>query len=405
MAKILVIDDEADMRFAVRMLLERSGHTVMEAENGEAALAKIDEGNPDLTLLDMRLPGMDGIQILQKIREKKKDLPIIMVTGYGNVELAEQAIQLGADHYLSKPFHNKELIEVIGQILQKRGYVMETTASLPTATSGSPSPETTSESLIDLSENEIASARKPMGAILSGLLVVVGLAVGWHYMQARSSYPVPYSNPAAMMFIDKTVWIADWFSQAIYVHDVHKRDLTLKKTYYLPDVHLTGMAVLNNAVYTSDSWAHVLRKHRLDDHLSVVFTVPSPGPAPCSLFWDGKYLWSCDLTTGKIYQHQADDRLTVVATYSSPGKAPVSFFKDDKYAWSMDAKTRQLYQRRLDNQLTVIGAFELPEWGEGVAPLASFTWWNDDLWFTRTGKGFIYRRGKGQLREAKIPNP
>src|ERR1700730_6575513 len=125
MPKILVIDDEADMRFAVRMLLERSGHSVVEAENGESALARIDEGRPDLVLLDMRLPGMDGIQILQKIREKQKDLPIIMVTGYGNVELAEQAIQLGADHYLSKPFHNKELIEVIQQILEKRGYLPE----------------------------------------------------------------------------------------------------------------------------------------------------------------------------------------------------------------------------------------------------------------------------------------
>src|SRR5436190_4406997 len=124
MATILVIDDEADMRFAVRMLLERSGHTVVEAENGDVALAKLDEGLPDMVLLDMRLPGMDGIQILQKIREKQKDLPIIMVTGYGNVELAEQALQLGADHYLSKPFHNKELIQVIEQILEKRGYVL-----------------------------------------------------------------------------------------------------------------------------------------------------------------------------------------------------------------------------------------------------------------------------------------
>ena len=72
MPKILVIDDEADMRFAVRMLLERSGHSVVEAENGDVAMSKIDEGVPDLVLLDMRLPGMDGIQILQKLREKQK---------------------------------------------------------------------------------------------------------------------------------------------------------------------------------------------------------------------------------------------------------------------------------------------------------------------------------------------
>src|SRR5579862_3667645 len=121
MAKILIIDDEADMRFAIRMLLERTGHTVVEAAEGEAALVRLAEGGIDLALLDMRLPGMDGIQILQKIREQRKDVPVIMVTGYGNVELVDQALQMGADHYLSKPFHNKELIDVVHFTLQKRG--------------------------------------------------------------------------------------------------------------------------------------------------------------------------------------------------------------------------------------------------------------------------------------------
>jgi hypothetical protein len=185
------------------------------------------------------------------------------------------------------------------------------------------------------------------------------------------------------------------------VHDLSRWDLPLKKTYYLPDNHISGMVVLNNAVYTADSWAHVLRKHRLDDHLSVVFTVPSPGPSPCSLFWDGKYLWSCDLSTGKIYQHEADDRLTVVAGYSSPGKAPVGFFKDDRYAWSMDAKARKLYQRRLDSQLSILTTYQLPEWEEGSAPLSSFTWHQGDLWFTRSGQGVLYRRARGRLHELK----
>jgi len=388
MANILVIDDEADMRFAVRMLLERSGHSVIEAENGDNALAKLDEFIPDLVLLDMRLPGMDGIQILQKLRAKQKNLPIIMVTGYGNVELAEQAIAMGADHYLSKPFHNKELIEVIHQTLEKRGYVPPE----------SPEPETAAP--IPPGE-EVPSDRRLAGRGLLAAVIFGGLAMAWWLMRAKDNYAVPYANPTAIVFSDKTVWIADWFSQAIYVHDLHKRDLPLKRTFYLPDVHLTGMALASNAVYTADSWAHVLRKHRLDDHLSIQFTVPSPGPSPCSLFWDGRYLWSCDLTTGKIYQHQADDRLTVVASYASPGKAPVGFFKDDRYAWSLDAKTRQLYKRRLDSQLSILAAYQLSEWGEGAAPLSSFTWFRGDLWFTRTGKNLIFRRSQRLLQEVK----
>ena len=392
MPNILVIDDEADMRFAVRMLLERSGHTVIEAESGDAALAKLEESKPDLVLLDMRLPGMDGIQILQKLREKEKDLPIIMVTGYGNIELAEEAIKQGADHYLSKPFHNKELIEVIQQILEKRGYIPPEAPAQDAVRS---------ESADGTISEETEPDRSPFAKALLIGAACLGVVLLWWFNQRRAFYPVPYSNPTAIVFLDKNVWIADWFSQAIYVHEVHKRELTLKKTYYLPDVHLTGMAVTSNAVYTADSWAHVLRKHRLDDHLSVALTTPSPGPSPCSLFWDGKYLWSCDLSTGKIYQHQADDQLTVVASYTSPGKAPVGFYKDDRYAWSLDAKSRKLYQRRLDNQLTIIATYELPEWDEGVAPLASFTWRDDDLWFTRTGKNVIYRRARTQLQEVK----
>jgi hypothetical protein len=79
----------------------------------------------------------------------------------------------------------------------------------------------------------------------------------------------------------------------------------------------------------------------------------------------------------------------------------VGFFKDDRYAWSMDAKTRMIYERRLDNQLSIVGTYQLPEWEEGVAPLASFTWSGDNLWFTRTGKGFIYRRPRKRLQEVK----
>jgi two-component system, response regulator, stage 0 sporulation protein F len=390
MPKILVIDDEADMRFAVRMLLERSGHTVIEAENGDAALAKLEGESPDLVLLDMRLPGMDGIQILQRIREKRKDIPIIMVTGYGNVELAEQALQLGADHYLSKPFHNKELIEVIEQILQKHGY-------LPTTAPEAPAEDAAPQEATEAAAVEIESEGGRFWRRLLGFSTVLAVGLCLWLNLPRSNYPVPYTNPASIVFIDGKVWIADWFSQAIYIHDLRKRELPLKKTYYLPEVHLTGMAVLDNAVYTADSWAHVLRKHRRDDHLSVELTVPSPGPSPCSLFWDGRYLWSCDLSTGKIYQHQADDRLTVVASYASPGKAPVGFYKDDRYAWSMDAKTRKIYERRLDGQLSVLATYRLPEWEEGSASLASFTWHGKDLWFTRTGQGFICRRAKSRL--------
>lgn len=396
MAKILIIDDEADMRFAMRMLLERTGHQVVEAGDGEAALKKLAEENADLALLDMRLPGMDGIQILQRIKTEYPNVPVVMVTGYGNVELADQALQMGADHYLSKPFHNKELLNVLHGILQKRGLPIpepekpvETVALATTA-----SPEPAAAKKMD---------RKQMGIIGGAVFAVGALAFFLFGKPAKMDYPILYSNPSSLIFRGQQLWVSDWFTQSVYVHDLTQKDLKVLKTYYMPDVHVTGMAMSKDALYTADSWTKSIRKHKLDDRLTVVQSVPSPGGAPCSLFFDGKYLWSCDLATGKIYQHQPDERFTVVAVYSSPGAAPVGFFKDDLFGWTLDAKTRQLYERRLDGQLTVKHAYQLREWEEGSAQLASFTWHGDDLWYARTGKPFLYRRHRRHLDEMKLP--
>lgn len=393
MAKILIIDDEADMRFAMRMLLERTGHQVAEAGDGEAALKRIGEDHIDLALLDMRLPGMDGIQILQRLKTEIPNLPVIMVTGYGNVELADQALQMGADHYLSKPFHNKELINVIHGILQKRGLpipeapepvdaiaVVPTTASLPSLPVGK---------------------KRWLAYGAAGVALVAGLA--FVFRPPQRDHKVLYKNASALVFQGNTLWAADWFTQSIYVHDATQSDLKVKKTYFLPGVHVTGMALGGDALYTADSWAKVLHKHKLDDNLTVTLTVKSPGDAPCALFFDGKYLWSCDLATGKIYQHEPDARLTVVASYASPGSAPVGFFKDAQYGWSLDSKTRQLYKRRLDSSLTLMQAFQLPEWQEGAAPLSAFTWRGKELWYARTDQPELHVRSPRQLVEMKLP--
>src|SRR5262249_23928335 len=151
----------------------------------------IDEGRPDLALLDMRLPGMDGIQILQKIHEKEADLPIIMVTGYGNVELAEQALKLGAEHYLSKPFHNKELLSVIKQILEKRG--IEVPDAPAPAVKNSPA---------NLYPEETAAEGRSFS---KSVLAIMGAAIifaGWYFVRPKRNYAVPYANPAALVFMD-----------------------------------------------------------------------------------------------------------------------------------------------------------------------------------------------------------
>ena len=203
MPKILLVDDEADMRFAARMVLERAGHTIVEANEGEAALKMLGNEKIDLVLLDMRLPGMDGIQILQKIRETNTELPVIMVTGYGNVELGQKAIELGADHYLSKPFHNKDLLEVVRATFEKRGISVE-----PVASASASSSEAVTE---EIEESVETSSRRALRPALLGVLLIGLFAWGIRMSQNAREYKVPYSNPAGIVFIDDKLWVADWF--------------------------------------------------------------------------------------------------------------------------------------------------------------------------------------------------
>src|SRR3989338_8048936 len=118
MAKILVVDDEPDMIWAITNVLLEENHSVVSVNSGEEAITKVKDASIELVLLDFRLPGMDGIQILERIRQMRPELPVIMVTGYGGIEEAVQSIKLGAAHYLSKPFDNSQLVESVEKALK-----------------------------------------------------------------------------------------------------------------------------------------------------------------------------------------------------------------------------------------------------------------------------------------------
>lgn len=120
MHKILIIDDDAYMRSALSDLLMSEGYEAFTTGNGKLALKEISSHAPDLVLLDVRLPGTDGITILEKIKEIDKDLLIIMITGHGDIKDAVRAIKLGAFDYITKPFENEELIATIRNALQTR---------------------------------------------------------------------------------------------------------------------------------------------------------------------------------------------------------------------------------------------------------------------------------------------
>lgn len=120
--KILVIEDEPEFRMAVRMRLEANGYEVIEAEDGVVGLDMARNKNPDLILLDIMLPKMDGYKVarLLKSDEKYRKIPIIVLTARTQQKEQETAMAVGGDAYMTKPYKPQEILDTIAKLLAER---------------------------------------------------------------------------------------------------------------------------------------------------------------------------------------------------------------------------------------------------------------------------------------------
>ena len=119
--KILVIDDELDIREGLQDLLTLEGGYLVElAVNGGDGLQKLESASYDLVLLDLMMPDMSGMDVLQQVRQRDKETPIFMITAYGSVEAAVDALKLGANDYFSKPWDNEKLLIEIDRMIVRR---------------------------------------------------------------------------------------------------------------------------------------------------------------------------------------------------------------------------------------------------------------------------------------------
>lgn len=118
MNTVLVVDDREMMRDSVSGTLQRAGFRVVTAEGAESALSLAARRRPDALVTDLKMPGMSGIELVEKIREIDDDLPVVVMTAYGTVETAVQAIKAGAFDYITKPFEGDELIIAVKRAIQ-----------------------------------------------------------------------------------------------------------------------------------------------------------------------------------------------------------------------------------------------------------------------------------------------
>ncbi|MFQ6092154.1 MAG: NADH-quinone oxidoreductase subunit NuoE [bacterium] len=128
--RILIIDDERGMREGCRRILESEGYTVETAENGEVGLSKIRERPFDLALLDLKMPGLSGIEVLKQIRHTRLEIIPIMITGHASVQTAVEAMKLGAFDYVEKPFTPDDLLAIVAKALEGRKEELEAERTL-----------------------------------------------------------------------------------------------------------------------------------------------------------------------------------------------------------------------------------------------------------------------------------
>jgi len=127
-ASILVVDDEESIVETLSSILEDEGYDVITASSGEQALARFDEISPDIVLLDVWMPGKDGIETLQLMREKNRDICVIMISGHSKIDTAVDAIKLGAYDFLEKPLSLEKVLVLVRNALEKQRLEQENIA-------------------------------------------------------------------------------------------------------------------------------------------------------------------------------------------------------------------------------------------------------------------------------------
>lgn len=120
MAQVLIIDDHDSMREGLELLLRRRGHKTVSAEAGERGLSLLDEVGADLVITDLKMAKMDGIQVLKEVRQKHPDVEVLVITAYGTIEKAVEAMKLGAADFITKPFSSEEFGVKIDRLLAER---------------------------------------------------------------------------------------------------------------------------------------------------------------------------------------------------------------------------------------------------------------------------------------------
>lgn len=390
--KILVCDDDPGMRRLLVDVLKNEGYRVLEAEDGAHALELAGRENPKLLLAEIRLPDMDGLELLAWAKKSAPFMPVVFLSGFSDVEFAVAANKQGAFDYLTKPFRLDDLRRTVGKALGLRDLLSEGLLgrrenSIPFM----------SEAVVPRWKKKTHAARIGLGLVTLAVLIAAAGA-GALILHPRftpplpdQQFPVAYSNATALCFGAKgSLWVADWVTSSLYHHNIDDK-LSVARAYPLPWGHPTGLAWDGLNLWSSNAWERKIYKHKMDENLTVAVEYPSPGPEPAGLFWDGSTLWVTDCKEAKFYRMKVTSQgLTVMNVYDSPSSKPVAICITEDDFWSADAYTNRLYRHSKEDPSNVKEMYVADPYQEKKVVMSGLAWDGDSFWTSADEHSMIH---------------
>jgi|GEM_PF-2104181 len=414
MAKILIMDDEPGLRNVVFNMLRPLGQQLFLAEDGKQAIEIGRREIPDMALLDMRVPDMDGLEVMVELKKINPNVKCIMLSGFGDVETAVNSIKQGAFDYLSKPFKIDEVLKVVNKAMHSVGTsvnqpaVGSNTASAGIKIVGTPNiAGAASATASSVPAAPIKSSQKgiPLPVMISAAVLsaaVIGFAIfklGFGGSEGKQ-FSIPYNNATGMSWVKNNLWVCDWVMGNIYQHNNDSK-LSIVSVYKTTNLQPTGVAYDGEFLWSCNSSEKRIYKHSIDSSLTVQAIYSLPNVSPAALYFDGANLWLIDSDNAKIYKHKMDQSLSVVGVFDSPAVNPCGMFKKDEFFYIGDYKTGKVYKVS-STDFSVREVFGLPGFKDGKYKLASICWDGNAIWVSADGMGKIFQFSFSDLKVIKF---
>lgn len=400
MARILVVDDELGMRQVINKILSPLGHEIIDTDEGTRAIQMAKEQSPDVVLLDIRLPDMDGPDIVAGLKKIKDNLPVIVLSGFGDVDAAVELVKLGAFDYISKPFKVNELVEIVGKALNKTNPSQYPIKRASSADVSSAAGAQTAE-LLTCRNNGSKKLLIAGAALGLALIAAGGYFAAVNFLGASSAeYKLPYSNASGICFDKNDVWISNWMEESIYRHSLSE-DMRVAMSYKSIGTSPTGICFDGKNIWTASSLDQTISKHKNDAALSVETSFKSPGASPVGLCFDGNNIWSADYQGAKIYKHKMDAALSVESSFDVPAQNPCGIFSRKGFIYVADAKTDRIYKLSGDT-LFLAAIYEIPGYGGAGKRVASIGFDGKAVWICAAGLDTVFRHKFSDLKEVKF---